>query len=116
MYEKHVASKERMALGAAVTEFSLDVGTADGRKPWAILQMKFVHPITEADPAFIEKVVKGLEEYSGFYKPTTAKDVRSSSSESTKDGDETENSDENVEDADFVVGDGVEVADDEIAF
>lgn len=116
-YEKHVASKERSALGVALTEFSLDIGVVDGRKPWSILKLEFVEDIRTGNADYAAKVVGALEEYAGFYKETTAEDVAKGKARSANTSTEkATEGDEEVEDAEFVVGEGVEVSDDEITF
>ncbi len=114
-YERHVASKERLALGIAKTKLTLDTATAPGRKPWSVLQLSFVEDIREGSPAFTEKVLKAIEEYDGFYKHTGP--TASANADAKTDSPDASKEEKKEDDSDtFSLGDGVEVAEGEVKF
>jgi len=82
--QKQIQEKEGMPLQKYVYKFKLDVGEAQGRKPWAIINIAKECGIEAAGEEFTARILNAIVEYEKSYAPTALVENASKPSEMPK--------------------------------
>lgn len=108
-FERELATKEKVPYCSAVIELSLGTEVVAGRKPWSVLQFAFKSD-ARTDEEYFAKVAKGIEDYDGYYVPTSEDDIEAGDNTATASSEEATSEDV------ITQGDGVDTVDGEIVF